>query len=167
METHNSHFGCFILPPSDIFVSGLDSEGRPQRQRRQHAKSRHGCKNCKERKIKVCSFLHLQFSTNQYQCDEKEPCQNCVKRSCPCTPNHPRDSNSTMTPMTQTAKAQELSSPWADQALTAINVQHLQLFYHFENFTSTTFVWDPPYTHIWKENVMALALQVYISFYCS
>jgi hypothetical protein len=64
METHNSQFGCFILPPSNIFVSDLDSEGHPQRRRRQHAKSRHGCKNCKERKIKVCCFLRLQPSTN-------------------------------------------------------------------------------------------------------
>jgi hypothetical protein len=45
-----------------------------------------------------------------------------------------------------------------DQHFHQINLQHMQLFYHFETFTSETFIMDPL---AWKETVLALALQVW------
>lgn len=55
---------------------------------------------------------------------------------------------------------QKITSPppsIPDQYFPQINLKHMQLFYHFETFTSETFIMNP---QAWKETVLALALQV-------
>ncbi|KAJ5096326.1 hypothetical protein NUU61_005682 [Penicillium alfredii] len=59
--------------------------------RRPHRKSRHGCVECKRRRVKVCigatHILHRLAPTNSDfpQCDEVRPtCSNCAKRHAEC-----------------------------------------------------------------------------------
>jgi hypothetical protein len=53
MESQPPQFGCFVIP-ANVFLSEIGLNGQPIRRRKEHAKSRSGCMNCKERKVKVC-----------------------------------------------------------------------------------------------------------------
>ncbi|KAE8452079.1 hypothetical protein EG329_002245 [Mollisiaceae sp. DMI_Dod_QoI] len=76
METADANFSFFALGGLDELTETrlkdlkVDAHGEPIRKRQQHRKSRHGCPNCKRRKVK---------------CDETQPsCLNCKKRGIEC-----------------------------------------------------------------------------------
>src|ERR1700712_5148361 len=58
MASYRSHIGSFALaqrprPKTTTFLVDIESDGRPVRRRREHGKSKAGCKNCKARKVKA------------------------------------------------------------------------------------------------------------------
>jgi hypothetical protein len=65
--------------------------------------------------------------------------------------------NATYSTTRKETKAQPHTGSPSDQRISPINLQHLQLLYHFEKHTSNTFIMDPK---LWRESVVCLALQV-------
>lgn len=60
----DSQFNCFSVDTpleaqSGVFVPDIGPDGVLRRHRKVHAKSRYGCKNCKERKVKVGITIFL------------------------------------------------------------------------------------------------------------
>jgi hypothetical protein len=171
-QSHSPQFGCFTIP-NHVFLSDIDSNGLPNRQRKVHAKSRYGCENCKERKVKVSFFNQASLiKLTNPQCDESQPCGNCRKRNDKCsfiTPGKARlqvkkgltSSKSTKRSRPSFSSRQKALecplSPPLHLHLPPINLQHLQLFHAFETLTYDTFIFDPG---MWKSTLIELALEV-------
>ena len=165
MDPQSLHFGCFQVEktaiPGSIFLSDIGLHGEADRKRKAHPKSRRGRRNCKLRKVKVCSLSPTNLVWNPVlrnsQCDELIPCQNCIRRNQKCSIAVPPKLSSSTTQSQKSIQAIS-GSPLAipDTLSSVINLEHLRLLHHFQNFTFETFVMDPG---TWKDIVMDLALQ--------
>ncbi|RSL84905.1 hypothetical protein CEP51_003627 [Fusarium floridanum] len=148
--------------PVDHVHSSSRCPCRPT-QRRSHKKSRNGCRNCKQRRVK---------------CDENKPvCGNCSRCSIPCDFDVANASASlpaaivprrrgrplkwTSSPDDQATKSTPGQSELREPDLSALgpevplNVQDMQLFYHFITTTSLTLGDDV----LWHDKVPRLAFE--------
>ncbi|KAI1767992.1 hypothetical protein GGR53DRAFT_525545 [Hypoxylon sp. FL1150] len=156
---NNGGFGMFSLsatldaPANDI---GVDNQGRALRQRRYHVKSRLGCMNCKSRKVK---------------CDEKRPtCRKCFTRGLECSYDQsaerqltPYRDNQHQAPDTTTSQGNQTHARTSgglsrvrELGPPTLDLEALQLMYHFEHHTSGTLLFGQP---LWREQIIPLALQ--------
>jgi hypothetical protein len=165
MDPQSPHFGCFAVEkttiPGSIFVSDIGLGGEADRKRKVHTKSRRGCRNCKIRKVKVCplSLANLIWDhvLRNSQCNEQIPCQNCIRRNQECSiavPPKLCTSTTQSQNSIQNISGSALAIP--DTLSSFINLEHLRLLHHFQNFTFETFIMEPG---TWKDIVMDLALQ--------
>ncbi|KAJ4303840.1 hypothetical protein N0V90_002741 [Kalmusia sp. IMI 367209] len=110
--------------------------------RRAHRKSRFGCKNCKIRRIK---------------CDERKPeCINCRNRQVRCDylPTVVPPSSTQVTTPTSPSEAPASSTPFGQ-----LNVNDIELMYHWTTSTSTTVSAQTAGVTFWRTQVTEIALQ--------
>ncbi|KAL5423369.1 hypothetical protein PMIN06_006744 [Paraphaeosphaeria minitans] len=141
-----------LLTPSEPADSPEESDGVARRlspeegpargaedkaiKRRAHRKSRFGCKNCKLRRIK---------------CDERKPeCLNCRNRQVRCDYLPSSQVAVTAPSPTETAVTPSLFG--------ALNVEDLELMYHWTTSTSATLSSQRSGTIFWRTQVTELAL---------
>ncbi|KAL5378630.1 hypothetical protein DPSP01_009041 [Paraphaeosphaeria sporulosa] len=106
--------------------------------RRAHRKSRFGCKNCKLRRIK---------------CDERKPeCLNCRNRQVRC--DYLPSSQAAVT----TAAPSPAEAVVAPSLFGALNVEDLELMYHWTTSTSATLSSQTSGAIFWRTQVTELAL---------
>ncbi|KAK9571999.1 hypothetical protein V6Z88_000378 [Aspergillus fumigatus] len=106
----------------------------PVRGRRTHRKSRHGCQQCKARKIK---------------CDEAKPtCRNCTKHAVDCTYSLPSGGSPAQ------SHRSERTSPQASKPshceCSDLAVHDLELLHHFSTSTAYTFSRNPALQTFWR-----------------
>ncbi|PKX91448.1 Zn(II)2Cys6 transcription factor domain-containing protein [Aspergillus novofumigatus IBT 16806] len=106
----------------------------PMRGRRTHRKSRHGCQQCKARKIK---------------CDEAKPtCRNCSKHVVDCTYSLPSGGSPAQSQRSEGTSPQ--ASNLCSCASSDLAVHDLELLHHFSTSTAYTFSRHPALQTFWR-----------------
>lgn len=126
--------------------------------KRAHRKSKHGCVQCKVRKVK---------------CDERHPeCKNCVRHGVQCSY---QTAGLVATDENLTSTARRLSkpvvvespgpSPTAPPELEPddLNTLQLQLLHHYSTSTCYTVSHDPLFIHEWRVNIPKICMKASFS----
>ncbi|KAL3487220.1 hypothetical protein BJX62DRAFT_213916 [Aspergillus germanicus] len=123
--------------------------------RRFHHKSRYGCAPCKRRRIK---------------CDEKKPaCGNCIQRSVECSFKslEPTLKNQQLSKITTVGNASSpvprgvpasISGPGVDIPFCRSNTRDLELYCHFQIYTSTSLAQPVSLESLYREFIPSLAV---------
>ncbi|CEN60898.1 hypothetical protein ASPCAL07569 [Aspergillus calidoustus] len=121
--------------------------------RRFHHKSRYGCAPCKRRRIK---------------CDEKKPvCGNCTQRSVECSFRslEPTLNNQQLSRITTVGNASSplgvlarVSGPGVDMPFCRSNSRDLELYCHFQIYTSTSLAQPVSIEPLYREFIPGLAV---------
>ncbi|KAI1444552.1 hypothetical protein F5Y02DRAFT_389858 [Annulohypoxylon stygium] len=156
------------MNPNAIILESheLNQEIHATKKRRSHRKSRTGCRNCKNRKVK---------------CDEAKPvCGGCIRFALPCSfdsassrspphPDHPFFRNKRGRPRkdwialanaSDTDRSESGSSPAAtvsQTSLPALNVDDLELLHHF----MTDPVLNSGNENLWRKKILPLGFEHY------
>lgn len=90
------------------------------------------------------------------QCDEGDPCRNCIKRKEPCvrlSPPSPSRGGRESPPLTSPPS----ESAWCpfEAECGPINLLHMELLHHFERYSASTL----PFQEVWPK-MLQLAFQV-------
>ena len=147
--------------------------------RRNHRKSRHGCLQCKRRRVKVCLSCPEIFLLTS-QCDETRPtCSNCSSRQLACqyassssiiwTNEEPGSQSASSNPEALppepdlgTGSPFGILGKWGEDVTTAaptdLNLTDLELMVQWCNSTYETISRSPRLDRIWRSHVTEEAL---------